>query len=271
MNKDLPKPLSIALDTLTEGDVEEGKELLQKFSLKHKVYDSCKINSLLYLLNKQKENTPHTPLESGIKDNIRNSILEVCKLWEIEKDQPYLALKAYCLTGNESGVLRIIDNIFPQQLADNKALSGEPPLVDSVAQENETITKALIERGAWKGVSALRLSLSKAAKLGHVKCLSTIIKGTPKGNIDNTMLRDCLIQSMVNNHLNCYKKICEIAETAPLKQWRIQVNAMHEQSVKDPYYPPYKTELEIINSEIAKRRLIKKLEEEKSNLLTLTL
>lgn len=266
MEQELPIELTLGLEALATGDLKLWEEQLETVATAHPQLEKYAPKAIYFLMNFDSP-TPDSNPQKAIATTIAITIAiqELCKLWELETTSPLLALKAYCFSGDEGGVERMLQKVAQQDIENNTSITGHPPLVDSILTNNKKITEALLEKKAWKGQSALRLSLSKAAKLGHINSLTSLLTKTPKKEIDPHMLRDALTQSILRSHYDCYKKICQFADAQWLETWKIQVESMHDRSVKDPFYPRFEKELKIITSEIAKKAVIKKLQTSTAN------
>jgi hypothetical protein len=255
MEQGLPIHLSLALEALARNNLEEAKgHFKDLYESSPQNFESYAPEALGYFVHF----TP-TAIDPVTRETNLKAIEEICRQWQLEDKKPGLALKAYCFTGNRLGVGRVIDKVLPQQLEANTAFTGEPPLADSVVGNNDEIVSLLLKKGAWKGPSALRMALGKAARLGNEKCLAALIHQAPKAELDAHMLRDALIQTIIYRHTGCYRKLCNFAPTQALETWINQVKAMQKEHTADPHLPSYENELKIINTEISKRLTLEKV------------
>lgn len=256
--QNLPEKLSLCLEALAREDEQEASLHLEDFSKETSNLGSYAIDAMAYFI-RPKSIPPgfgNNSSQKEIEKSTLGAINFITKKWNLESTNPWLALKAYCLTSNTEGVKRVINKVNPEDIMNNKALTGEPPLADNANTNNGTITKLLLQKGAWRGTSSLRLAVRKAAGLNHREVLQAILKNAPKTELDPTILRDGLIQSMIGKSTPCYKTICNYADQSLLETWINQVRAMQEQHTKDRTYPSYKEELKIITNEIATKEMI---------------
>jgi hypothetical protein len=253
MEKELPEKFLLGMEALARGDHEEAASHLYKFSNGSRIFDSYGHDAIDFFL---KPNQKRAKMDPETEKVNFHAIETIVKIWKLEEHKPYLALKSYCLTSNEAGVRRVINKVNPHDIESYLGVSQEPLLADSAQNDNPQITELLLSKGAWRGTSALRLAVSRAAKHNYKGVLGAILKKTPRKELDPTILRDGLMQSLIGKAKECCKKICQFAEVDLLEIWVVQVKSMQKEHEKDPFLPSYKEELKIITNEISKRKLM---------------
>jgi hypothetical protein len=266
-DKELPHELLSCLEELNKGNDEAASNHFKVLSKKTSILSSYAIDALAYFIKPLP--IPISFIAPSTQKEVdqvnQRAVSFIIKWWNLEVEKPWLALKGYCLTSNTEGVRKIIDKVKPEEIMNNKALTGEPLLADSSSVDNAAITEILLEKKAWKGTSALRIGLRKAAGLNNVNVLEKILTKVPPKELDPTILRDSLLQSMIGKSIECYKKICQFADLGLLEIWVNQIKAMQKQHERDPVSPSYKEELKIITNEISKRKLINHFNDKSKN------